>query len=291
MRVPISSLNLVRSFEAAARHGTFTRAAAELGVHQPAISRQVAELEKQIGRPLFLRGTEGLKLTPGGQVLFEVAQETLGRLGTTLTRLQADAAGRLTLNCSIGLADAWLLPRLPVFHAAHPEMQIDVVTRDSPADARIALADARILFGTAGRGDHVLFPERLVVVAAPGQHDTVARPLLALSMPEYAGDWGRVLSHLDHPMGSGPMRYFSSYTAYMHALRAGEGIGLAWDVLVVEALQSGRLVPVSKACVKTDRVCFLQSDLAESSILNALLPWMQKEARATQDAARTLIGT
>ena len=90
-RVPRLSLDLLRGFHAAARHLSFTRAASELFVTQPAISIQIKTLEEQLGQPLFRRANRTLQLTPAGEELYRCADEVFALVDSTLRRLSGSA--------------------------------------------------------------------------------------------------------------------------------------------------------------------------------------------------------
>jgi DNA-binding transcriptional LysR family regulator len=86
-RPPRVSLDLLRGFRVAARHLSFTRAAQELFVTQPAISREIKTLEEHLGQPLFHRINRALQLTPAGEELYRVAEETLSQLDAVVDRI------------------------------------------------------------------------------------------------------------------------------------------------------------------------------------------------------------
>src|SRR5271154_6668596 len=123
MVLTLPSLNGLRAFEAAARHLSFTRAAAELNVTQTAISHQIRRLEEQLGLKLFIRQNRALLLTreardylPAVRAAFEDLQDATARL------LRPQAAGLLTISTSASFAAKWLVQRVAAFQAAHPGM-------------------------------------------------------------------------------------------------------------------------------------------------------------------------
>lgn len=162
-------LNFIRSFEAAARHLSFTKAADELGLTQAAVSGHIRALENYIGRPLFYRAPRSLTLT-------EVAASYLPTLRQALTQIEI-ATGQIltvahrqevTLACPASLATNWLPQRLRRFSQQFPEVNVTVhatiwsETTDQIADLRITPRhDSQPLLG------HRLGEERLVVVCAP----------------------------------------------------------------------------------------------------------------------------
>src|SRR5688572_20584332 len=114
-------LAAIRVFEAAARHLSFTRAAAELGMTQAAVSYQIRLLEDRVGAPLFHRLTRKVALTEAGQRLAPVLTEALSRMAGAFAALRDDAGGGLlSVTTVLTMASNWLVPRLGRFQAAHP---------------------------------------------------------------------------------------------------------------------------------------------------------------------------
>jgi LysR family glycine cleavage system transcriptional activator len=166
-------LNYIRSFEASARHLSFTRAAEELGLTQAAVSGHVRALENYIGRPLFYRAPRSLGLT-------EVAASYLPALRQALAQIDAATGQILTvahrqevvLACPASLATNWLPSQLSKFHQLHPEIEVTVhatiwsETSDQIADIRITPRhESQPLVGRS------LGQERLVMVCAPALCD------------------------------------------------------------------------------------------------------------------------
>src|SRR5258707_9666161 len=120
-------LNALRSFEAAARYESFTRAAEELHVTQSAVSQQVKALEAQRGVKLFNRERQRLKITPAGRDYLVEIREALDHVGAATERLiQRQSAGVLTVSTSQDFAAKWLVHRLARFAAAHPGIDLRV---------------------------------------------------------------------------------------------------------------------------------------------------------------------
>ena len=127
----LPSLNALRSFEAGARHLSFTRAAEELNVTQTAISHQVRQLEEELGFPLFRRSTRRLELTPEGQRLAPVLTLALDRVGEATEALRARRrANILRVSVAPAFGTKWLVGRLSRFWLAHPEVELEL--RHSP---------------------------------------------------------------------------------------------------------------------------------------------------------------
>lgn len=129
------ALAALRGFDAAARRLSFTDAAAELHLTQSSISRQVATLEREVGRPLFLRRTRALELTAAGRQLQQAVQQALAGIDLCVDELRGQAgAQRVTLTTYASFASLWLVPRLALFQRAHPEIEIRLDASDRVVD-------------------------------------------------------------------------------------------------------------------------------------------------------------
>jgi len=148
-RRPRISLDLLRGFRAAARHLSFTRAAQELFVTQPAISREIKTLEEQLGQPLFRRVNRTLELTPAGEELYRITDETLAQLDAVIDRI-AGSGKTLAVTTTSGLASLWLAPRLPRFNRAHPGIDVRVMASNDRPDLDRDQVDIAIRFVGAG---------------------------------------------------------------------------------------------------------------------------------------------
>ncbi|WP_035920252.1 LysR substrate-binding domain-containing protein [Leisingera aquimarina] len=128
MRLP--NLNALRMFDAAARHLNFGRAAEELHLTQGAVAQQVRRLEADLGHKLFHRHARGLTLTDTGRSYHAPVQQALALIGDATDKL-APAVQRVTLSVPPSFASKWLVPRLPEFEAAHPDIDLRVVAEES----------------------------------------------------------------------------------------------------------------------------------------------------------------
>lgn len=154
MRMSVSSrrhlppLVAVRAFEAAARHLSFSLAAQELNVTQSAISRQIRLLEEFLGYRLFERLTRSVALTSEGAHFFSAAEQSLEILEAATRRGRGTRANHtLKLSITQSLAVAYLLPRLPSFTSARPDIEVRVLTSTVPADFERDDIDAAIRLG------------------------------------------------------------------------------------------------------------------------------------------------
>lgn len=149
MRRLLPPLNPLRMFEAAARHVSFTRAAEELGVTQAAVSRQVAVLESWMKVQLFERRHSQLVLTEAGERYFASIRGAFDVLDDTTRGFRRDRAPRpLKVRACATFARYWLIPRLPAFRSAHPDIEISLTTSIGSAIFSSPDIDAAISFGS-----------------------------------------------------------------------------------------------------------------------------------------------
>jgi DNA-binding transcriptional LysR family regulator len=178
-RSPRLSLDLLRSFHAAARHLSFTRAARELFLTQSAISRGIKTLEEQLGQPLFRRVHRALELTSAGQKLFQTTEDVFARIDDTTDRL-FNSGRVLAVTTTTALASLWLAPRLPRFNRLHPLVDVRIVASDDNPDLEREQLDVAIPFIPMGAlppaGERFLDCEFFPVCSPALARDT-SRPL------------------------------------------------------------------------------------------------------------------
>ncbi|MGI9199512.1 MAG: transcriptional regulator GcvA [Woeseiaceae bacterium] len=166
---PLTSL---RAFEAAGRHLSFTKAAAELTVTQAAISHQVKALEEHLDVALFLRLPRRLELTKAGKILLPVVRDSFNRISDSVAQLNKDVASKaLTVRLAPSFAAKWLSPRLDNFRQLHPQVDLSLTLGNDAVDFQRQPIDIAI---TYGKGDWKrVVSERLLSidffpVCAPG---------------------------------------------------------------------------------------------------------------------------
>lgn len=280
-------LHAIRAFEAAARHGSVTRAAEELGVTPGAVSRHVRTLEEQLGKPLFLRRPTGLVLTTAGEGLAEAARDGLDRIADAASGVKLRRLRRLSVGVYGFFASRLLLPLWPELRAAHPDLEVDLHTSLNPLDllpgrydAVIAVSDAE---PRAGLLTHPLVPIATVPVCAPrwlkrGPVDFGAVPLLhARPRPD---DWRRWLDHAG--FGNVAAQGGSSFESIGLAIEAatvGLGFAMAIEALLGPDLARRRVVVAHKTVRPTRRQFVLQHEarLADDPALAALSGFLRKK--------------
>lgn len=252
------SLDLLRTFEAAARHRSFTAAALELGTTQPAISQQLKRLESRLGIRLFDRIYRGIALTEAGLGLFLQVQAGLQQIDAGLQALSAQPAREvLQVATDFAFAAYWLMPRLPRFHAAYPQIDVSLLTRERSHDALQGDIDVGVLFGQGrfSQGESQwLFNEEVFPVCSPHLLAGQTLPLSARALGDFAllqlrgeharqwFDWYRLFDalKLGPPPAPGQLR-FDNYTLLIQAAIAGQGMAIGWKHLVDNLLEQGVL--------------------------------------------------
>src|SRR4249920_1475040 len=140
----------LRAFEAAARHLSFKKAAAELGVTPTAISHQIRLLEQYCGRALFRRRPRPLSLTEDGARLFPVIRDGLAAFATALgTIRRKNDRQALRVTTTNAFAGLWLVPRLPRWRKVRPDAPLDIIGTDSVLDLPAGDADVAIRYATS----------------------------------------------------------------------------------------------------------------------------------------------
>src|SRR5690349_14986822 len=127
-------LAAVRVFEAAARHENFTKAAAELGMTQAAVSYQIRSLEERVDTPLFRREKRRVMLTEQGRRLAGEVGRAFDTMDGAFASLRAEDEAALTITSSYTFANTWLAWRLGAFQMANPEMAVRMLTDDALVD-------------------------------------------------------------------------------------------------------------------------------------------------------------
>jgi LysR family transcriptional regulator, glycine cleavage system transcriptional activator len=259
------SLDCLRSFEAVARRLSFSAAAEDLHLTQPAISRQIKGLEEELGTALFHRGTRKVELTQAGHSLLRVVEPLLARLDITVRQIRlAKGRAQVSLSTFPSFATLWLMPRLADFERRHPgidirlsatdrlveldDPELDLLLRHCPPER--APAGAERMFG------EVLTPvisARMADAIARGEAPPLERPadlaqhtLVAVEDATHAAlalGWHSWLAAQGLPQLT-PRRWISLNFNHqqIQAALAGQGVALAWLPMVLDALLRGELV-------------------------------------------------
>jgi LysR family glycine cleavage system transcriptional activator len=267
MKNKLPPLIELRAFEAAARHLSFKKAAAELGVTPTAISHQIRLLEQYCGRALFRRKPRPLSLTDAGARLFPVVRDGLEAFATALGTIRGkDDRQVLRITTTNAFAARWLVPRLPHWRKQHPQAPLDIIGTDSVLDLPAGDADVAIRYATSRKAPREGISEEFLSdtywpVCSPNlfssgdplkNADDLRKHVLVHSYWFPADieppSWQRWLSAATRKWRNVPdlaeMQHLS-FREELHAIEAviaGQGVGLFSDVLVGPELQSGALV-------------------------------------------------
>lgn len=265
-RPPLPPLNALRAFEAAARLGSFSRAAEEIGVTQGAIAQQVRHLEAFLGLTLFRRLPQGVALTEAAQEARPRLSAAFDALALTVQELKASHAGRaLTIAALPCIAQLWLSPRLPALQQAFPGLAISISAMEEPPTGRHDSFDLALFYLAQPPADAVTLGEdSLFPICAPSLAGTLrTRADLAgqtlLHDAVWRGDWARWLRHAGTSgidPGRGPS--YSLYALALDAALGGAGILIGRRSLVAPYLADGRLVaPFAEELTSGDRLTML----------------------------------
>ncbi|QTD35910.1 transcriptional regulator GcvA [Pseudomonas fluorescens] len=287
----LPSLNGLRAFECAARHLSFTRAAEELNVTQTAISHQIRRLEDELGVRLFMRLKDGLALTEEGNAYFPGVRSAFLELRHSTERLlEANDHSVLTISTLVSVASKWLLPRLPSFREAYPEIDVRISAMTRLVDFRKAGIDAAIRYGNGEwpglRADWLMSDEifpvcspRLLTGDKPLKTpaDLAHHPLLQVSGLT-ANDWNDWLHAAGQPPLSvkGPRLTFDLAMMAVQTAIDGQGVCIGRSTYVDDDLRAGRLVaPFDLRLKSTSGFYFVTPhENAESKKIVAFRQWL-----------------
>ena len=192
----IPPLNALFAFDAAARNNSFTRAAKELFIAQPAVTRHVAKLEGWLGVTLFTRHGSYISLTKEGHEVAELTTSVFDRLEIGLKGINRSRANEVLIGASFGIVHLWLMPRITDMRDAAPGVAINFITSDNYNEFDANKVELSIRFGCgdwSGYQTDLLFPEETYIIASP---DFIkAHPELD---PEHLADTLKVEWMLDH---------------------------------------------------------------------------------------------
>ena len=300
-------LETIRFFEVAGRHQSFAKAARELGVTAGAVAHRVRKLEQYLGAELFERQSHGLALSARGQALLIEVQGTLSAFDNTVKRFRADAtAGALKLVAVEAFAEMWLMPRLPAFQCAHPEIVIEFETslgdhhEVEPVRRAFDVWIAFVVTVPRGMQSKVLFEETLIPVCSPAllasrgwpeqPADLHGWPLLYdLAWDDYWAHWfaSRQADAPDMSRASG----YRLYSMMVQAAVEGMGVALGHSLLISPCLERGTLVELLGPPVAAPAryVLVMAPGSEEKPEARAFLDWLQAETRKNDAAGKAAV--
>lgn len=295
MRRKIPSNAALMAFEAAARHGSFARAAAELSLTEGAISRQIGRLEAFLGVTLFERVGNRVRLLPNGERYASQVRESLDRLERDSQYLMGQPVDGASLDIAVipTFAMRWLIPRLPQFQQQHPHICVHLAERMEPFVLAGSGFDAAIHFehpAWTGMRTYPLLHEVLVPVCHPallkeGKGATALDTLPRLHRRQNPDAWERYSREtgvaLSNPATGA--RY-DLHAMLIEAALAGLGVALVPRLYVETELAQGRLAapwPDGKTISKTFCIVLPEPIGLSGKPVQALTQWILDEAKNT----------
>ncbi len=259
-------LDLLRGFEAAARHLSFTRAAAELFLTQSAVSRQIQALEAFVGVELFERRHKALALTDAGRAYYRTVAQALDLVREATRKAKESRKGHvLTVTTTVSFAALWLVPRLSRFRKEHPHVDVRITATHEVVDLEREGIDVAIRDCPLNRvppGAVFLVGEHLAPMCSPAYLEEAKRMKLPLERPQH------LRHHLLLNLHDAPRRWpwlswqawfeamgvedaapagtltFDQYDQVIHAALHGQGIALGRMTLAGQHIRARQLVPL-----------------------------------------------
>lgn len=298
----LPSPNALLTFEAAARHLSFTRAASELFVSQAAVSRQISRLEDRLGTTLFRRRHRALELTDAGTRLHRAVTLGLGHIADAVDGMVGAGRSEIQVATTVAFATYWFAPRLTRFRERYPDADVRVLATDRDQDQLTDAIDLALICGhrdLPGWSMTALFPEVVFPICSPsylarcpvaGPADLPNHTLLHLDRQHWDDvgwspiDWTLWLKKFGiayeppHPFVT-----FNNYPMLVDAASNGEGIALGWRHLSERHLAKGWLVRPIEEEWDFERSYYLafHQQPAPSPELLALHDWLLQESCAT----------
>ena len=312
MPQPLPPLNALRAFEAAGRHLSITKAAAELNVTPAAVSHQVKALEDFLGLALFRRLNRQLLLTDAGQLCLPGLRDGFARLAEAMASLEGRHHGDvLSVSLAPSFAGKWLVPRLERFTRAHPSLDVRISPSMALSDFRGDQIDIAVRFGFGKYPGLVvdrLFEESVVPLCSPalmtGAHplrvpeDLRHHTLLhddSISFDSTTTDWRMWLkaagvTEVDESRGA----HFSYADHALQAAINGAGVVLGRHALAADDIAAGTLVMPFELCLPLTPAYYVvlpQAHLQRAPVA-AFRDWLLAEAAANrpENAASGKIG-
>ena len=305
---PLPPLDLLRGFESAARHLSFTRAGAELFLTQSAVSRQIQSLEEFVGVALFERRHKALALTEAGQAYYRSVAASLDQLREATRRLREARTGHvLTVTTTVSFASIWLVPRLTRFRKEHPRVDVRIAATHEVVDMDregIDLAIRDCPQDKVPPGATYLVGEQLVAVCAPSYLKEAKVLKRALAKPADLAH--HVLLNLHDPKGRWPWLSWAAwfeargipglvpestltldqYDQVLQAAVLGQGIAIGRTTLSEQYLREKRLVALFGAAQRVGRAfhAVYARDAQARPEVRLFVEWLQRELKGGEAA-------
>ena len=291
------SLNNLLVFEAAARNGSFTRAAQDLGISQPAVSHAMRLLEADLGVALFDRQHKGVQTTEAGQYLLEQVGMGLSLIDQALREVRSMQAHQVTLAVSTATATWWLLPRIARFKQMHPDIELRVITTDTDLDMARERIDLAITLGADEFANYqrwhfvdeeifpVCSPKFLRANPLPDLKALAHSPLLVLEeryRPRMG--WKEWFAQFGVNLPRQPRMFrFNDYSIVLQAAIEGQGVAQGWRHIVQPLIAQGLLARPFQQSVTTDQPLYITAPQGKALRADVafLKDWLVAEAATT----------
>ncbi|UXI00115.1 LysR substrate-binding domain-containing protein [Photobacterium sp. TY1-4] len=291
------NINLLVTFECAARHNSYSLAAGELCISQAAVSQQMRQLERDLGCRLFIRKNRQMLLTQQGQALFDGAQPALRMIDRTLNHIHTeDVAGELTISSTQAFTTLWLMPRLQRFSELHPDIQVRIVSSPGFDDLKQSHIDLAIRFGVDVEkhtpktlacdyfGEDFVYPvcsvRLMETLALASPQDLLSTWLVTLENPGYYS-WHHWFEHagVDGSEHHELWTRVSSTDMALNAVQSGHGVTLAVTYLCRRRLDTGELViPFDQPHPNSVKRYFVYDPYsAKKARLQVFMQWLKSE--------------
>lgn len=287
-------------FESAARQMSFTKAAKEIGLSQPAVSRRISNLENLLSAPVFRRDHNKLELTREGRLILEAVELGLGHLNKVVAQIAERSKERkLTIACGFSFAAMWLQPRFTKFRQMLDGLEVHLIASEFPDDLNPNMIDIRILWldkAWPDRDMRPLFSEDICPVCSPSfaeAHELPANgatplkklrklPLLHCNFGEPGHvDWTAWfrLHGIDYAPPN-PVYFYDNYQFAVQAALDGEGVVFGYSVLIDGLLAGGSLVQIGPKVHHRDATVFIEfePDRISKTRRDEIYEWLRREA-------------
>ena len=294
-----SSSNALFVFEAAARTGSFTRAAAELNVTQPAVSRMLSRFETHLGFKLFDRAAKGAVLTLEGEELYRSVADGFRSIEAGLRELEQrrGLVETVTLSVSSAFTTHWLMPRIDRFQRRFPTVDLRFQLIAGSLRGPVDNVDLGMRFVEEEEGvapGTLVLKEVMLPVCSPAYRDAVAidsalrqEGNTVIHLSDSPSSWADHYPPFDTGRtGARKALNFSDYAVVVQAALLGQGIAFGWVTVVSHALLARTLVPASEMLTQTSRRCVLigPGNRPMRPIVRDIRDWIVAQLRADVEA-------
>jgi len=307
LRKYIGTPSAIIAFETAGRHLNFTRAAEELNVSQPAISRQIRNLEHHIGKPLFVRRGNKVQFTRHGLILFEATNGSFRHIIAAIDRINSEASDNTLVLRSLPIfLSTFVLPLLADLQRTFPGFSIDIQSLENSAAIDHERPTISILYGDGswpGMNSELLFNDVYFPVCHPLALKGIKTsdpkeifehlPLLQLStFIDPWMDWHQWIRHIgiDNLTIKRP-QIFNDYEMLLRACRSGHGVAIGALYLVDAALLEGSLVRVTDITMNSNFGFHFvyHPTLVKQRDLGEVLSWLRDRSKETQQRCLSVL--